>query len=226
MTTFSQLVDDMTTELLRPDLRTAVAAYVNQTVRELHFRPNGAAPILYDANRNEDDLAINTDTTWLWTIPSVTRFQDVEAIYLDDIGRYIPRKNPRISLEPSFEPFADLYWYRGGNTIAINGVANGWTGKISYFLFPQTLAYQAAAARVVTFDAATDSYNLVGGGGSPSQAQLDAATHWMLQRWDTVIRESVRSKMWKRLGDGDRARMSFSAYEAMRLALWQSEPAS
>lgn len=225
MTTFSQLVDEVSTELLRPDMRTAIAAYVNQTVRELHFRPNGAAPILYDANRYEDDLAITTDQTWLWTIPSVTRFQDVEAIYLDDVGRYVPKKNPRISLEPSFQPFADLYYYRGGNTIAVAGVANGWTGKISYFLFPQTLVYQAASARVVSYDAESDSYKLADN-SAPSDAQLNAATNWMLQRWDTVIRESVRSKTWKRLGDSDRARMSFSSYEAMRLGLWQSEPAS
>lgn len=225
MTTFSQLVDDLVVELVRPDLRAALATYANQTVRELHFKPNHNSGIHYDANREEEELAFTTDGTWLWSLPSATRFQDVESIYIDDLGMYVPRKNPRIALEPTFEPNADLYWYRSGPQLAIQGVANGWTGKISYFMFAQTLAYKASGSRLITYSPDTDSYTLVGG-GTPSEAQLKIETHWVLQRWADTVKEGVRAKAWKRLADEGRARMSFSAFESMRTSMWQSEPSS
>lgn len=225
MTTFSQLVDAMVTELQRPDLRAAMASYVNQTVRELHFRPNTNAPILYDANRNEEELTITTDNTWLWSLPSVSRFQDVEAIYLLERGIYSKRKNPRISKEFSFVPDAESTWYRGGANVAVSGVSNGMTAQVSYFLYPQMLGYQVASARIVTYDIDSDTYERVNG-GEPTEEELAAVTHWMLQRWSTTIEEGVRAKTWKRVGDETRARMSFSAFESSRTALWNGEPSS
>jgi hypothetical protein len=229
MTTFSQLVDDVKTELLRPDMTAMLASYANQTIRELHFRPGLNAPILYDANRYEEELAITTERTWLWTIPSSTRFQNVEAIFINDLGIYLQPKNPRIALEPSFQPFADRYWYRSGATIALQGVATGWTGLMSYHMFPRTLAYKPASgagARLIRFDPDTDSYVLIVGGGEPSEAQLELETHWLLQRWGDTVKEGVRAKAYKRLGDMDRTRISFSAFESMRSSVWNTEPAS
>jgi hypothetical protein len=227
MTTFSQLVDDVVTELLRPDLKTAIAAYTNQTIRELHFKPGSNVPVKYDANRFEDELTITTDGSWSWAIPSATRFQDVEAIYLDYIGRYVERRNPRIALEVSYEPYADLYWYRSGPSISIAGVRDGWTGKISYFMYAQTFAYKTVSQRVVVYDADTDSYKFRDGTpGTPTEEQLDRETCWLLQRWADTVKEGVRAKAWKRLADGDRARMAYSSFESMRDAVWGTEPSS
>jgi hypothetical protein len=227
MTTFSQLVDDIVTELVRPDMKVSITSYVNQTVRELHFKPGLNAPINYDANRIEEELTATTDGTWLWTLPSSTRFQDVEALFCDDLGIYIERRNPRIALQPTFQPYADVYWYRSASQIAITGVNNGYKIRASYFMFPSTLLYKVSTARVVRFDADTDSYVLVAGGGVPTDAQLALETHWMLQRWgESVIKEGVRAKTWKRLGDDGRARMAFSSFESLKASVWNSEPAS
>lgn len=225
MTTFSILVDKMVTEVLRPDLRDAIASYVNQAVREMHFKPGAMAPVLFDANRSEDEQAIAVDDVFLWTIPFAPTFHDIESIYLPEIGQYAKKKNPRISKEYSTEPFSEIYYYRGGNVIAISGVRSGWTAQISYFSFPRSLAYKAEANRVITYDPDTGVYGRKNG-GTPSEAELNAETHWMLQRWDTTIEEGVRSKVWKRLGDGDRARMYFSGFEGMRSSLWAAEPSS
>jgi hypothetical protein len=225
MTTFSQLIDGMAKELLRPDLRTAMASYLNQTVREIHFRPNINVGIRYDANRQEDELQVTTDDMWLWDLPSPTRFQDVEALYSVERGIYIPQRSPQLSRKFSFDYDHDLYWYRGGSRIAISGVKSGWRIQASYFLFPRALAYQPEATRVVEWDANTDTYRLKGG-GTPTQEQLNAATNWVLMRWQEALSEGIRAKVWKRLGDETRARMAFSAYESLRSSIWQSEPSS
>lgn len=226
MTTFSACVDSLVTELYRPDLLAAFAAYLNQTVREMHFRPNMNAPILFDANRNEDEITqTQADAPLLWALPSVTRFQGLESAYCPELGMYIPARNPRVSLTESFEPFNDVYYYRGGNVIAFSGIPKDATVQLTYHLFPRSLTYKVVADRVVVYNADTESYDKVGG-GTPTVAELDAETHWLLQRWDSVISEGVRSKVWRRLGDMDRTRTSYSAFESMRAAIWNSEPSS
>lgn len=225
MTTFSQLVDSVVVELVRPDQRGNIASYLNQTLRELHFRPGHNSPILYEENRREDDPAINTDGVWLWPVPNPATFHDVEAIFLPELGIYVPRKNPRITRNQSFEPYADVFYYRGGSTIAISGVKNGWTAQISYHVFPRSLAYQLPASRIVEYNPETGEYERKNG-GTPSQAEMDAATNWLLQRWDTVIAEGLRAKAWKRIGDEGRARMCFSAFESMRTSITNGEPSS
>lgn len=228
MTTFSQLVDDIVKELLRPDMKDTIATYTNQTIRDVHFRPNVNSPILYDANRYESEEPVLTDGTWLWSIPSNTRFQDVEAIFIEELGVYVKRKNPRVALEQSFEPDANLYWYRSGPAIAIQGVVAGWTAKFSYHMFPRTLGYKPTAganARLIQFDADADEYTLIAG-GAPSEAQLETETHWILQRWADSVKEGVRAKIWKRLGDMERTRMAYSAFESMRTSIWNTEPSS
>jgi len=228
MTTFSQLVDDIVMELLRPDMKATIVSYTNQTIRDVHFRPAVNAPVLYDANRYEDELAITTEGTYLWSIPSNTRFQDVEAIFINDIGIYLDRRNPRIALKESFEPHADKYWYRSGPTIAMHGVASGWTGKISYHMFPRILAYKPKTgtdARTIRFDPNADEYVLIGG-GAPTESQLELETNWVLQRWGDTIKEGVRAKTWKRLGEMERTRLAYSAFESMRTSIWNSEASS
>lgn len=209
-------------------MRAAIASYTNQTIRDVHFRPNLNSPILYDANRYEDEVTVTSDGMWLWSIPSNTRFQDVEAIFVNELGVYVNRRNPRIALTQSFEPDANLYWYRSGPAIAINGVAAGWTAKLSYHMFPRTLGYKPATganARAVRFNPDSDAYELITG-GVPSEAQLELETHWVLQRWADTIKEGVRAKVWKRLGDMERTRMAYSAFESMRTSIWNTEPSS
>jgi hypothetical protein len=228
MTTFSRLVDDIVTELKRPDMRASIASYTNQTLREMHFRPNLNVPVLFDANRYEAELAITTELTWLWPIPSMTRFQDVEAIFHVDYGIYLERKNPRIALSPSFEPHASLYWYRSGNSITIHGVGVGQTALLSYHQFPRTLAYKpetGAGARLIHFDPDTDSY-LLDDNTVPTEEQLELETNWLLQRWGDTVKEGVRAKTWKRLGDMERTRIAYSAFESMRTSVWNTEPSS
>jgi hypothetical protein len=226
MTTFSQLIDEVATEMLRPDLRTSMASYVNQTIREMHFKPGIQVPVDFDANRVEDEVTVTTDGTWLWPVPSSTRFQKLEAAWNKDLGIYSRLKSPRVSLEFSNEPDYKVYHYRSGETYAFQGVAIDQILWLAYLMFPRTLAYKAAVDRAVRYDYDTDTYVLVAGGGVPTQAQMDAETNWMLQRWSETIKEGLRAKAYKRLGDEGRMRVSFSAFETMRAGVWMSEPST
>lgn len=225
MTTFSQLIDDVATEMLRPDLRAAMGSWVNQTVREMHFKPGLNVPVGYDANRTEEAVTVTTDRTWLWPIPSSTRFQKLEAAYNKNLGAYSKVKTPQVSLQYSLEPDATLFHYRSGDTYAFQGVTLNQEIWLAYKQFPRTLQYKIPANRQVRYDVDTDSYVLIAG-GVPTQAQLDAETHWVLQRWTEEVKEGLRAKAYKRLGDELRMRVSFSAYETMREGVWLSEPSS
>jgi hypothetical protein len=231
MTTFSQLVDDMVLELKRPDLLKdgSIPAYVNQSIRDVHNRPNLNVPIKYDANREEDEITTNATNPWLWSIPSATRFMDLETAYWVEGGIYVPKKNPRVTREFTFEPFADLYWYRSGSQLAFSGIPIANTVQLSYWLYPRVLAYQepTVAARPIVYDILTDSYVFADGTpGTPTETQLETCTNWVLQRWPDTIKEGVRAKTWKRLGDMDRTRTAFSSFESGRTVIWNSEPSS
>ncbi|KAK0039462.1 hypothetical protein Bpfe_031139 [Biomphalaria pfeifferi] len=226
MTTFSQLVDDVVKELLRPDQLENIATYTNQTIRELHIRPSTQSQTFFDANRVEEELAVLTDGPWLWSIPSVTRFQKLEAIYCPQMNLYIQEKTPSVAFRNSDDPFHNYYWYRTGPQIAVAGALAGLDLQLSYFMYPRTFPYKLLVNRIVKFDADLDAYVLIAGGGTPTQDQIDAETAWPLQRWPDAIKEGVRAKLFKRLGDSDRTRMAYSAFESMRMAVWNSEPSS
>ncbi len=225
-TTFSQLVDDLAVELRRSDLRDTIATYVNQSVRELHSRPSQNVIVKFDANRVEDEQVVASANPYLWQIPSVTRFIDIETAYLPEYGIYVPPKNPKISREFSFQPNSEIYYYRTGPTYAFAGIGVGATVQLSYFMYPRFLAYKASVDRLVRYDPDTDSFVLIAGGGAPTEEQLDLEVHWPIMRWADTIRQGARSKVYGRLGDMDRSRTAYSAFESSRMTVWNSEPSS
>lgn len=224
MTTFSQLVDDIVKETLRFDMLDTIAAYTNQTLRDVHFKPSLNVPILYDANRYEDTLTVTNDGMWSWPIPSNTRFQAVEAVWFNEPGIYWKPRNPRVALDYSMEPDAFAYYYRSGPIIAFNGVVLGWTGKISYHMFPKPLQYKKLG-RLIKYDSDSDTYVLADG-SAPTEEQLDSETNWLLMRWADTIKEGVRAKLYKRLGEIERTKLCYSAFENMRATIWNTEPSS
>lgn len=227
MTTYSQLVDDLVAETVRPDKLESIARYVNQTMRELHFRPQTNAPIHYDANRFEDEVIVSAQTPYLWPIPSITRFQGIECIFVEEYGLYVPMRVPSMTrgYTASQRPFPDLYYYRTGASIAISGVTQGNTLKFAWHEFVRNFPYKPVADRIVIFDPQDEVFELAGG-GVPTQEQIESETNWMLYRWPETVAEGTRAKTYKSIGDEVRARMSFSSFESMRSSLWNSEPAS
>jgi len=223
MTTFSALVDDIVQERQRPDMRAAIARYVNQTIRELHIRPGNGAPIRFEANMVEVEVLLTGSAPYTWDIPEAQRFMDVGAVYHKNYGVYMPRKIPSVSRNLQMEPLSNLYWYRSGHTLAFSGVVEGHTIQLAYYLYPRNLPYLLAADREVIHDVEADAYTTPLG-ATPTEAQIEKETNWILQRWPMVVAEGTTAKVFRILGDDTRSRTAYSAYEQIRLGMWNSEP--
>lgn len=226
MTTFSALVDSIVNERKRPDMIVPIASYVNATVRELHTRSNTGDPIRYDNNRVETELTLAGTAPFMWAIPNITRFAQIEAVYNDTQGWYLPEKTPsRNHAGKAFEPWENRYWYRSGTDIIFSGVQEGDNIKLSYHTYLRSLAYKSVADRIVIFNMENETY-LRADDSAPTEDELNAETHWALQRWASVIAEGTRSKLFRNLGDVERARFSYSAYEQARTAMLMAEPST
>jgi hypothetical protein len=67
MFTFSQMVDDIVSEVKRPDLTSEIARYVNQTIRECHFSTDRQAAVFFSDNFNEVLLTADVEEGFSWT---------------------------------------------------------------------------------------------------------------------------------------------------------------
>lgn len=224
MTTFSQLVDSMVLEFRRPDMRSAISNTVNQIVREIHSRPGTGSNVGFDANRCEDSLLLIGDGPYQWAMPSVTRFQILESALSKSRRLKLRRKTPQLYGRGEFELPYPTY-YQSGAVFCLDGVAQGDTILFSYFLYPARLAYYSPNNRPVSYDTATDQY-LTQAGTVATDDELLTVTNWVLARWTSVLEQGVRAALHRMLGDVDRARLAYSAYEQARGLLWQSEATS
>ena len=228
MTTFSQLVDDLCVELVRPDLRPFIAASLNQVIRELHFDEKTEMPVHFGSNRYEvETLSLNPQMA-VWPIPVVTRFQFLEAIFLPEYGEYAIQRNPRRVFE--VEDNTNFYWYRTGPAIAIGGVAPVTHAKISWFEYLPNLENFPSGGRPATYDPVAEnwSYYTVGGvnyalDDASMLRALELTTNWMILRWATILKAGVRNKVYIRLGDEIRARTTYSIYSTGRRQVINSE---
>lgn len=234
MTTFPQLVDELVVETRRPDLRSEIATYLNQTIREVHFEPSKGNVVFYKENRNEIQIIATNERGEMWDIPNPATFQGVEAVRF--ASNYLGRMEFASEISPgpqvASEPF---YWYRGGPTIVFGGT-QGYGGvggiiQISYFEYPRALKYKLAAEREATYDSDDGwTYNTVGttdydlDEDSRALARL-RVSNWLLLRWADVLREGLRAKVYKRLSDQLRAGLCYSLYQTLRQGLYTSEVA-
>lgn len=222
MTTFSQLVDEIVTEHLRPDLLVTVTSYANQTIRELHSKSKDSSPILFHSNRVEEEWTTTAEPA-VWTIPNVARFQRLETAFIPLIGEYIVERS--LSKLNDFNNYIKYAWYRSGPTIAFTNLLTGTVVRLAYFTFPKNLVYYTTANRLVTWNPETEAYTYTGAPTDEEKAErLENATNWILERWgESTVKQGVRSKIFARLGDPERSRMAYSQYESMREQMHSSE---
>ncbi len=226
MTTFSQLVDEMVTEIGRPDMRDALASYLNQTIRECHFDPREGSIVHYASNRVEEQLTADVAEGFVWEYPDPARFQQIEAVRYDSVHfsedktRYIEERVP----SPGQAGWPH-FWYRTGNAIAFSGYGGiNALISLSYFQYPKRLKYIATGSRPALYDS-DDGWTYAVSVNTP---ELEAAaraqtSNWMLLRWADVLSEGVRAKAYKRVADEVRARTSYSLYMMLREGLMTAE---
>lgn len=234
MITFSQLVDEMVIETRRPDLRTEIGTYLNQTLREVHFEPSRGNAVFYNENRKEAEITATSDSGETWDTPNITIFQGMEAVRFPNayVGRmeYAQERRPGPSLLT-----IPYFYYRAGPTFVFGGtIGYGGVGakiQLSYFEYPIALKYKESGAREATYDIESGwTYYTVDTVNYGSTDELKATaqarvSNWLLLRWADVLREGLRAKVYKRLSDQLRAQTSYSLYSQLRQGLYTSEAA-
>lgn len=229
MSTFSEVVDELTVELVRPDFKVAIADYLNLTIRESHQKKvnNEVVPVLFESNRVEDAVTV-VSLPAIWDIPNVARFQYFETAFFPATGYYAHKRSvTRIKEDGpnSLEP----YWYRAGSYIAFNGIGVGEDINLTYFQYPARLKYYPVAipqTRPAVYDFEADTYIYATAFDvSPTTREnaRNLVTNWLLLNHVEIMKQGVRAKVWARLGETDRAKMGFSLYESLRLGLIGSE---
>jgi len=229
MSTFSEIVDELATELVRPDFKAAITDYLNLTIRESHQKKMNAdvVPVLFDANRIEETFTV-ASLPAIWDIPNIARFQYFETAYYPAIGCYATKKHLTRTRENGPNDQTP-YWYRAGTYIVFNGVNVGDEVDLTYFEYPARLKYYAVTTpqirpAVYNFEDGTYTYAAAFDVDATTRENArNLVTNWLLLNHVEVMKQGVRAKVWARLGETDRAKMGFSLYESLRLGLIGSE---
>lgn len=228
MTTFSQLVDGIIDETKRPDLLNPIVSYLRQTIRECHLDPDRNTPLFMWGNYNEATIQADMAQGFYWLVPDLARFQGLlkvryDSVFLDAEPVYaMPLVNNRVaeSQHYAYQVVGDRVLFKGYG--GVNAIIS-----LAYYEYPPSLKYYPVGARPATYDE-VDGFTYLPAFDSDDalrQQARDLVTHWMLLRWPMALEEGVRAKLYKRLGDDPRARLSYSAYMQIRAGLVNSEKA-
>lgn len=229
MFTFSQMVDEIVSEVKRPDLTSEIARYVNQTVRECHFDPERNAVQFYRNNGKELAITSTTEASHVWRIPNPTTFQKLAGVqYPIKFGGDGQSVWPTETTPGRHLKDLDYYFYQAGDSFVFSGYGGvGVPINLYYFAFPASLPYFRANCRPMEYDyLGTKKYSA---DWIHEHARDDATllcTNWVLQRWSDIVSEGVRAKLYKRVSDTERARTCYSLYAQLRKGLVTSESAT
>lgn len=228
MNTFSQLVDKMVDESKRPDLKTEIASYLNLTLRELHQEPSKGNSIFYKDNLREIQLLNAPADGLFWEIPNRAVFQGLAGVRYDILfadGNQTWAKEVQPGRIMATEKY---YYYRAsGNFFFRNYGGLNASVSLAWYEFTPSLKYYVSGTRPAIYDSETGwtyapSYDV----DDDTRALAQALTiNWILERWDMVIEEGLRAKIFKRIDDTNRARTSYSLYTQLRQGIYTAEAA-
>lgn len=222
MYTFSQMVDDMVSEVRRPDLTSEIARYLNQSIRECHFDPETNAVQFYKSNTVELELTATAESAQVWLPPCPANFQKLSAVEYATLGIWPEETTPGRHLRGMTH-----YYYQSGSSFVFTGFGGvGATINLFYFVFPHSLTYFAPSCRPMQCSELGGKIYSADWNCDDSRADADLlCTNWMLMNWSAVLSEGVRAKVFKRLSDTERARTSYSLYAQLRRGLMTNESA-
>jgi hypothetical protein len=226
MFTFSQLVDEICQEVRRPDLTSEIARYLNQTIRECHSDTQTNSDSFFKENAKELQITQLTDSAVVWDVPNPTRFQQLAAVCYPDV--FDSSGNPVWATQTT--PGRHLnqlerYFYRIGSSFVFAG--NGGRNShinLFWYEYPASLHYFPPSCRPANY---RDGYGFeYGVNWICEEDQEDArilTTNWMILRWNQVLAEGVRAKVYKRTSDDSRARMCYSLFMQGKQHMWTAE---
>jgi len=225
MFTFSEMVDAAAARSNRPDRIVDIAAFLNQTVRDLHTTATNQ-PVLYSKNLVEDQLIADIATGYSWQLPSNTqmfltaRYSSVQTPKFLDGVYPVPMKPGRAMNNE------DYYYYMAGGFVYFKGYGGvGGTIDLAYYTYPKRLVYYAIVAeRPATYDLATETWEYLTAVTDDEKVIARAlVTNWLLTDWYDVCLEGTLAKLFKILGDEKRAITAYALYQQQRTQLWGTE---
>lgn len=216
MTTFSELVDDVVTQIGRPNLRTRTIKILNNLIYELHYTTQRGV-ILYTKNMVEEQVTTTVDQVFAYSTPK--RFQRFMAVRYDSIldykGKYTYAKEVRPGRIMNDEKY---YYYRNsaGHTM-VNCGGIGSIISLAYFRRLAPLEYYAEAARPATYDSAAETWTYLSAPADEAEALAyqESVSNWMLLEHEAVLLEGALAALWKEAGDG-RSQATYSRYQTLR----------
>lgn len=228
MFTFSQMVDDIVSETKRPDLVSDISRYLNQTIRECHFTSDRNAAIFFKDNFKESQITATTANGQQWEVPNLTTFQKIAAVMYPAQASRLGHPIWPVETTPG-RHIHELchYFYQVGSVFIFSGYGGvGDKINLGWYEFPPSLKYFPAANRPASYDEIDGwTYQPTITTDEDKEAARLVTTNWLLMRWNTVIGEGVRAKVYKRIADTERARTSYSLYAQLRQGLFTSEEA-
>jgi hypothetical protein len=208
-----------------------MAGYLNQTIRELHFEPTGGSVVFYEGNSKEQLVTATSQERQVWELPRPALFQGLAAVRYDRMwdGRgnqvYARQRQPGPRLETE-----DYCYYRVGQSFVFGGKCGyggvGATISLFYFEYPRSLIYYAANERPATWNPESFTWSYLPAYDSNEEQRAlarELVSNWLIQRWEAVLEEGLRAKIYKRLSDDVRQRTSYSLYSQLRQGLYTSE---
>lgn len=232
MKTFSQLVDAIVRETGRPDMVNEIITYLNQTVRECHADPVSNGSLYMHDNLQEMVLVATQERGQVWNIPNPATFQHLWAVQYMSVHNITGNQPYATFAKPGPAMHRHQYsYYRASGGFAFAGQRGyGGTGArigLAFYEFLPSLRYYPLGQRPLEIGLDgefiySEEYDV------SEERRLEAqrlTTHWMLIRWDMVLEEGLRAKVYKRLSDTERARTCYSLYLQQRANLSTSETA-
>lgn len=218
MTTLSQIVREVAQETKRAGMTNELVSYANQVVRELHSNPSTDNVLLYPANMKEDIIVPDAEyDTYVWTIPTAHLYQNTNAVFYSDLGIFAEEVTPR-AIANCLDPH---YYYRSGDSLVFAGF--GAEIKIAYYLYPKGLTYYNEGDAPALWDAVAQNWAYHADYIGNEATALGLVTNWLFQRHAELIKQGIRSKVYARLADIDRARSAYAMYMQARKMMAMAE---
>jgi hypothetical protein len=229
MTTFSQIIDEIAIELIRPDIINMLPGFLNQVMREVHTHAQTKLPVFFNDNRLELEVVIDSvqdNGSFLWAIPRVARWQAMEAVYFMGPRQYATHRDPTVAMRPVTSNLSDLYrWYRSGPMIAMFGA--GRTGakiRLSWFEYLKSLSYyKKSEVRPLIYDLRTGLYTQPDSATENLADAMEKTTNWLIQRHEEMLKSGLRAKAYTRMDDQNRARSNYSQYMSALEGMQETE---
>lgn len=228
MFTFSQLIDELVAESLRPDQRAVMANGLNQTIRELHFTPEHI-PVGYSSNLIEEILEPDVEDGFTYALVDPRLFQMMESVWYPAVGEYATMRRPSSMHAFVGEIGGQQYnWYRTGDSIAYSNYGGiGTEIHLAWFSYlPRLKYYETVADRPATWDDENQEYVFHADYDATAELQAEAlslTTNWMIQRWWDTVAQGTRAKLYARLADDVRMKQAYSSFEQLRPNLVNAE---